>query len=203
MSKLLIIFVKNPQLGNVKTRLAIDIGAPAALEVYQLLLDHTRDITTKLSADKAVFYSEYIDQKDDWKPDSFQKQLQVGADLGKRMQHAFKWGFSQGYQSICLIGSDCYELTTSTLEDGFIALEKGKTVLGPSFDGGYYLIGLNQEASGLFEGKQWSTDSVLKDTLSDLKKLRWPMVLLPQLHDVDREKDLKSIPAWDTKQKLL
>ena len=107
--QLLIIFVKNPQLGKVKTRLAATIGDHRALEVYVKLLKHTVAITRELEVDKVVFYSEFIDKNDLWHNSVFLKQLQSAEDLGLKMMAAFDWGFQSGYQEICIIGSDCLE----------------------------------------------------------------------------------------------
>jgi len=196
---LLIIFLKNPILGKVKTRLAATIGPDKALEVYHLLLERTQSITCQLPGDKVVYYSDIIDSNDIWDNNLYKKELQQGADLGDKMQQAFMQGFEQGYQQICLIGSDCYELSDEIITDAFDKLQNVDLVLGPTLDGGYYLIGLKKLHPELFANKEWSTESVLQDTLLEAKNKKISFALLPTLTDVDEEKDLISIDdlLWD------
>ena len=190
--RLLIIFIRNPVLGKVKTRLAATLGEARALEIYQKLLSHTRSITINLPVDKVVFYSDFIDQQDDWDAAIYRKQLQIAGELGGKMKAAFEWGFQSGYQQICIIGSDCWELTPEIIIESFEMLDQYQAVLGPSRDGGYYLLGLKQLAAELFEGKHWGTDSVASDTLADFKSLGLSYGLLRPLNDVDEEQDLGS-----------
>ena len=188
--KLLIIFIRNPILGKVKTRLAATVGDQRALDIYQKLLAHTNIITRDLAVDKVVYYSEFVDQQDSWDPAVYQKKLQTPGTLGEKMKAAFEWGFDSGYRQVCIIGSDCQELTSEIIMEGFESLDQYQAVLGPSRDGGYYLLGLNQCRAEVFEGKQWSTDSVAADTLADFRSLRWDYCLLQPLNDVDEEQDL-------------
>src|SRR5450432_3229162 len=106
MTSALIIFVKNPVLGKVKTRLADALGEENALLIYQKLLQHTFLITTNISADKYVFYMEYINHNDLWKNELYKKELQAGNDLGERMKNAFELLFQKAYKEVVIIGSD-------------------------------------------------------------------------------------------------
>ena len=187
---LLIIFYKNPELGKVKTRLASSIGEAKAFSIYLLLAEHTRRITEHLGVYKVVFYSDYIDVDDSWANSVYQKRLQLGMDLGERMANAFKFGFSEGYKSICIIGTDCFELTGSIVEEAFRKLLTHDVVIGPANDGGYYLLGMNYLCNKLFENKKWSSSSVLADTLADTRMLGLTSWQLEKLTDVDEEKDL-------------
>src|SRR4051812_9764031 len=112
MKQALIIFIRNPVLGQVKTRLAKTLGDEQTLSIYKELLRHTHAITQKLPFDKYVFYADGITKGDIWENYIYNKLVQTGNDLGARMQAAFELLFSKGYQHICIIGSDCYELTT-------------------------------------------------------------------------------------------
>ncbi len=190
---LLIIFVKKPELGKVKTRLAASIGAQRALEIYQQLLQHTHAITSPLPFDKVVYYTPEIQQDDLWSKGDFQKAQQAGGDLGERMQQAFSAGFAAGYQHIAIIGSDCYQLTTAILKEAFQQLKRQDVVIGPSKDGGYYLLGMNRLHKAVFEQKQWSTASVLEDTLSNIQREKLRHALLPTLVDIDEADDLKTM----------
>ncbi len=194
--KAIILFTKNPELGKVKTRLAKTIGNEEALSIYKKLLLHTLDIVTPVEADKFVFYSDSITNEDIWSNTSFQKKVQHGTDLGARMAHAFQEVIELGYQSVCIIGSDCYELNSQGIEQAFKALETNDAVVGPTFDGGYYLLGMNQFHRPLFQNKTWSTDSVYPDTIQDFQNLKLSYFDLEKLSDIDEEKDLPLI--WKT-----
>ncbi len=187
---LLIILTKNPVLGKAKTRLASTIGAQKALEIYKLLLEKTRNEASKTKSDKVVYYSDFIDKTDLWSNNDFQKKLQPEGGLGHKISSAFKEGFAAGYENICIIGSDCYDLTSEHLESAFDLLETHQAVLGPAVDGGYYLLGLTKYTPELFTNKDWSTDSVASDTISDFQQLGMSYNLLVQLNDVDTEADL-------------
>lgn len=184
------VFAKNPELGKVKTRLAETIGHEKALAVYLKLLEHTYAIADKIFADKAVFYSDRVEEFDILDYYKFPKFLQRGKDLGERMDRAFGEAFAQGYEKVVVIGSDCYELTSEIIADAFELLSDHNVVLGPAKDGGYYLLGMDRHYSHLFRDKKWSTSDVLLDTILDIKKMKRSYTLLPTLSDVDEEKDL-------------
>ena len=189
MKKAIIIFVRNPELGKVKTRLAKEIGDEKALEVYTELLQHTHAITSHLDCDRFVFYTDYINENDLWN-ESFEKRLQEGKNLGDRMLLAFFELFQQGYSKIVIVGSDCPELTSFIIEDAYDKLDSSDVVIGPSTDGGYYLLGLTKLIPPLFAHKQWSTDTVLEDTINDIALLRKSYSLLTELTDIDTADDL-------------
>ncbi len=194
---LLLIFVKNPILGQVKTRLAATIGDKPALEIYLKLLHHTQDITKEIQVDQAVFYSDFVDENDSWDNSTYLKKVQSGEDLGLKMKTAFQWGLQTGYKEICIIGSDCYELTPEIIMSAFQILKTKDVVLGPSNDGGYYLLGLKEMRDELFQNKEWSTDSVAADTLADFEKLGLSYGMLEPLNDVDTEEDLPDEIRWE------
>ena len=193
---LLLVFTRNPELGKVKTRLAKTVGNATALKIYIFLLERTRDISVKVSADKAVYYSVKVRENDIWDASIFQKHQQVGEDLGIRMLHAFKNGFKTGYEKVMVIGSDLYDLTAETIENAFIALENNEVVIGPAEDGGYYLLGMNSLEEKVFKNKEWGTETVRKDTLEDLKDKK--VFLLGELNDVDVFEDIEHHPAFQT-----
>ena len=188
--ELLLIFVKNPAPGKVKTRLAATVGDQQALQIYRQLLGRTRAVTMPLSCDKKVCYSPVIQHHDSWEGTHYQKAQQAEGDLGERMLQAFEVGFAQGYQRICIIGSDCYQLTTDVLRQAFEALATHDMVIGPSTDGGYYLLGMQRLHPELFRNKHWSTASVSKDTIVEAKQQQLSWWELPTLSDVDEESDL-------------
>lgn len=187
---LLLVFIKNPALGKVKTRLAKTMGDEQALHVYHHLLAHTHSIAKKVDTDKAVFYSDFIDDNDFWKEAGFKQFIQEGNDLGDKMAFAFKKAFALGYKQVVIIGSDCFELNETILQDAFYVLEDNKVVIGPAKDGGYYLLGMSNYYEPLFKNKVWSTALVLPDTLNNISNLNLSYKLLPELSDIDVEEDL-------------
>ena len=186
---LLIIFYRNPKIGKVKTRLAATLGNQKALEIYRKLSWHTKTITEDLNLDKIVFYSDVIDLMDIWPNATFLKAFQEGEDLGEKMKNAFVAGFETGYTSICIIGTDCFELTGEIITQAFEVLKSADAVIGPAGDGGYYLLGMNGP-SDVFQNKNWSTETVLQETIHDFESLGLHYFLLQELKDVDTEDDL-------------
>ena len=192
--KAIIIFVRNPELGKCKTRLAKTIGDEAALEIYNDLLKHTADITCKINADKYVYYSENISKNDLWDNLLFRKKLQTGDTLGKKMTNAFTELFSLGYEKILIVGSDLPNINTAHINLAFESLNDHDYVIGPAKDGGYYLLGMLKFNSKLFIDKDWGNSTVLKDSLNDLKKEK--VYLLETLNDIDIYDDLKHIDTF-------
>ena len=107
------------------------------------------------------------------------------------MTAAFFELFQQGYSKVAIIGSDCPELTTFVIKDAFNKLDTTDVVIGPSSDGGYYLLGLTHLVPELFNNKQWSTDTVLTDTIKDTIYLRKSCSFLTELSDIDTADDLR------------
>ena len=165
MKEALIIFAKIPEAGKVKTRLAATIGNEAALEVYKQLLILTASVTIGLPMDKFVFYSDHIIHQDTWEEKFFSKRVQLGKDLGQKMDNAFEDLFERGYSKIVIIGTDCPELNAGIITNAFTFLDTRDVVIGPAQDGGYYLLGMNQSHTTLFQDIPWSTSSVLKETI--------------------------------------
>lgn len=187
---LLIILYRNPEMGKVKTRLAATLGKEKALEIFKKLALHTKMITQGVPVDKIVFYSHSIDLMDIWSNAIYLKALQKGDDLGERMRDAFASGFESGYHSICIIGTDCFELQTHAIQRAFEALKSVDAVIGPARDGGYYLLGMQRFYPAFFRNKQWSTETVFHDTVRDFESLGLNYMKLETLRDVDTEADL-------------
>lgn len=191
---LLLIFTRNPELGKCKTRLAATVGDTQALKVYQFLLEHTAFFTKNLYAEKQVYYSEEIWKEDTWDNAIYNKKLQEGSDLGERMNNAFTEGFTAGFENIIVIGSDMYDLSQEEIENAFIQLNTNDYVIGPATDGGYYLLGMKATKSALFQNKAWGTNTVLQDTLNDLKNTKTH--ILEAKNDVDIYEDIKEVEAF-------
>ena len=194
MANHLLLFIKNPQLGRVKTRLAATVGDEMALEFYQRLLDFTRQVALETEAERHLFYSDFVDETDDWPARFFQKKKQSGGDLGERMKAAFQSVFNKNdsifYKNkVVIIGSDCAQLSAEILESAFEKLETAPFVIGPSLDGGYYLLGMNRFEPSVFDGIEWSSDSVFQKTMKKMAVLGLETSLLPLLSDIDNEAD--------------
>ncbi len=191
----LFIFIKNPILGQVKTRLASSIGHEEALRIYKALLFHTMKTSKSVEAHKIVYYSHFLDDNDIFDSSHFEKKIQTGNDLGERMSSAFAHTFTKK-EKMLIIGSDCAQITSKIIEDAFEILEKNDVVIGPTFDGGYYLLGMNQYYPQLFENIQWSTSSVFKQTIQHCETLKISYSLLPTLSDIDYIDDWKKY-GWE------
>ncbi len=187
----LILFVRNPEPGKVKTRLAKSIGAEKALTVYKMLLEHTLQITFRLNCRKFVYYADRIEEHDLWSHPGYTKRLQFGYDLGERMGNAFQALYEQGFKKVLIIGSDCYQLQTNILEEAIQSLNQHHSVIGPTFDGGYYLLGMTGFIPEPFLAKEWSTGTVFSETVKNFNDLGLNFKVLGQLHDVDEAADLE------------
>ena len=191
-SRLLIVFVKNARKGRVKTRLAKTIGNERALLIYRTLLKLTSEMAEKVNAVRQVWYSDSIELNDMFRKDLFEKFLQKGSNLGERMHLAFDSGFRSGFEKVLLVGSDCPDISQDMVEKAFRELEDSDMVIGPSRDGGYYLIGFSSHAydPDIFEGIKWSTPVVLSQTLEIAERKGLSTARLAVLNDIDTEEDL-------------
>ena len=120
-----------------------------------------------------------------WLGDAHRYYKQEGEDIGDKMHHAFENAIERGSDACLLIGSDCPELSTEILTKAFNALKDKDLVLGPAMDGGYYLMGLKKPCPELFSDISWSTDEVLRETLTKADQLGMSVYQLPTLSDID------------------
>ena len=138
----------------------------------------------------AIYYADFINENDLWDQASY-KEIQKGIDIGERMSNALANGFSKSYSSVVLIGADIYDLTSDIIDESFSKLVDNDVVIGPAKDGGYYLIGMKRIQKGLFDLKEWSTSSVLRDTIHCVKREGLTYELLDELKDIDYQEDLE------------
>ena len=183
-------FVKEPKLGFVKSRLAEHSSDEFALVLYKFFVHDliytlqggTHDFKLCVCGDVEKINKTF---------GNFDNFVQTDGNLGTKMQNAFEKVFEKGYERVVLIGSDTPHLTNNILNQSFDELKKNDSVLGPSEDGGYYLIGFNKEtfSKDVFENIEWSSPKVLEQTL---QKLHAKNVYLNQeLNDIDTMEDLK------------
>lgn len=192
MRDILFVFAKEPQAGRVKTRLRLTLSDDRGVGLYKAFLKDTlgsikpfKDITKILAFD-ASSKPEYLE--------SIGKGLifyrQKGNDLGERMLDAFRHAGKIGGSKALIIGSDSPNLPKRRIRDAFSLLDSNDIVLGPSADGGYYLIGSKEPCPGIFRGIKWSRPTVLKETISKARALGKRIALLPEWYDVDTAEGL-------------
>lgn len=198
-----LVFVKAPRPGAVKTRLARTVGAPAAAALYrriaETILEETTDPEGRWRTVVCFEPPEAGDELERWLGTRIPLFPQRGDDLGQRMSAALDAAFGSGASRAVLVGSDVPGLSRARLAEAFEALHMHDLVLGPSLDGGYYLIGLRESRPGLFEGVEWSSPRVLEQTLARAAGLS--VHRLPLLRDLDRIEDLRA--EWPRLRPLL
>ena len=186
----LIIFVKNPIPGTVKTRIARTVGDERATDVYRHLLRHTQDIMQPLTCRRVVYYGDFINPDDGW--NGYDKQLQLGSNLGERMLTALREQFKCGANRIIIIGSDCLTITADHVEQAFAALDKADVVIGPATDGGYYLLGMKQLHPFLFANMPWSQPELCQLTEQAIRQHDLTFGQLDELTDIDEWADYEN-----------
>ena len=199
--KEIIIFVKAPVPGNVKTRLVPPLGYNQAAELYRAWAREALVNVKRLEDTRVeVAYAAHPEiPSPDWlsddknSPDYF---MQSGGNLGEKLTHAFVRAFSAGMRRVVIIGSDSPGLPAGYLMNAFGALERADVVIGPSDDGGYYLIGLrNCLQPDLFRDIPWSSPKVLGRTMDAVSRVGLTVELLPEYFDIDTFDDLEKYQA--------
>lgn len=188
----IIVFVKNPELGKVKTRLAKTIGDRKALDIYLALCEYTRQLLLEIDCDRYIFYDQSIIEDDEWDEQHFHKKIQHIGDLGDRIHHAFDEVLAN-YDKVLIIGSDCPQIQKTHIDLAFESLNHTDIVIGPSLDGGYYLLGMKDDQSYLFEDMPWSTATLFGECLRKIFSRNKSVTELEHLTDVDYEQDLKLV----------
>ena len=193
----IIVLIKSPDRVLVKSRLAESIGDDRARILYRYFVEDLLDILAGQDVHLRIYFQP-PDAKEDiarWLGNRYDLFPQRGEDLGERMREAFEETFQQGYRSALLIGSDAPDLTAPIFQEGFGALFTHDAVLGPSMDGGYYLIGFRDDTfrPEIFEGIPWSTNVVFQKTLEIFIALGDMVHILPIWRDIDVIEDLKAL----------
>lgn len=192
----LAVMAKAPVAGQVKTRLLPVVTAEEAAELSRALLADQLNHLQELDA--ADFYLAFAPNDarslmENLAPPCFCLFPQQGADLGARMEAAFRKLFDIGHKNIVLIGGDLPPVPLRYFAEAyaFLATSNQRVVLGPSRDGGYYLVGCNQPTPQIFQGMRWSHSAVLAQTQDKLSSLKIDYHLLPTWFDIDTPADLR------------
>ena len=194
-NRCLIVFVKYPQPGLVKSRLARDFDTDFAAWLYKAFVLDILECAMKGNWQSQIFF--YPPEKETEIKIMFgndhEYRPQRGTDIGARMKNAFNDCFSGGFKSAVLIGSDLPDLPLKIIDDAFAKLDSpSDAVIGPASDGGYYLIGFRYDKflPAIFEGFTWSTDSVFLETLKILQNCGHQTEIIQEWQDVDTRDDL-------------
>ena len=178
--------LKAPRAGEVKTRLARDVGARAAAAIYRRLVERQMSMIPAEWPTEVHFAPAHAaNEIQDWLGTRPSYYPQCGDDLGDRLIHAIAGAFARKAGAVIVIGGDCPGLDDSTLREASKALACVDVVLGPAVDGGYYLIGLRQPQPDLFRGITWSSSSVFESTRSRIGEAGLSHATLGLKEDVD------------------
>jgi hypothetical protein len=206
----LIVVAKRPLPGSTKTRLCPPLTPDEAAELYRCLLLDTLALLGRLSTASRARQAARQEQVDcsiaytpahavsyfrDLAPTGFRLVPQTGIDLGERLATALGYHLDLGYQRVAIMNSDGPTLPVAYLSEAFRRLENADVTLGPSEDGGYYLIGMKRLHRDLFRGVTWSTEHVRAETLDICRQLGLRVHLLPPWYDVDVAADLQRLHA--------
>ena len=193
----ILFFIKSPERGQVKRRLAASLGETVATELYStFVIDALATLDTCRARVVVCFYPpENETSIVAWLGRHHSYLPQRGADLGQRMKNAFIDAFDRGFQQVIIVGSDIPDLPRAVIEDAFESLQTRDAVFGPSFDGGYYLIGFRRDTfqPQAFEGIVWGTETVLQATTSYLRTKGLSLHTLRPWNDIDTVADLKDL----------
>lgn len=190
----IIVFARFPSSGKVKTRLASTAGNDFAVAFYKHVAENIISSASRISnAYKYIFYSDANEKEAviNWLGGKYFFCEQEGDDLGSRMKNAFNKVFGLGANKALIIGTDIPDLSQKIIEEAIAALDTNDIVIGPSNDGGYYLLGMKNYAPQLFEGIHYSTEKVFSETKNKIENLGLSCYVLKPLHDIDTEADLR------------
>lgn len=186
----LLVFLRAPREGQVKTRLACEIGPVAALEAYRTLLQRTLDAAADFGAVELRFTPyDALPLVEPLLRPGWTAVGQGEGDLGVRLDSAFRDAFRDGFQRVMVVGSDCPEISPEDLSQADERLSESDVVLGPAHDGGYWLLGLRRPAPFLFRDMPWSTPHVFAETVRRVEAAGLRLGRLRELADVDTAAD--------------
>jgi uncharacterized protein len=190
----LIIFIRAPEKGKVKTRLARSLDEESVLDFYRGVVEKILDTTCVSGIIPVICFCPEDKETlvKDWLGSTYDYVPQKGEDLGERMSHALACAFENGAEKAVLIGSDFPDILPGHLKSAFLNLGENDAVIGPSLDGGYWLIGFTQKGfrRSVFEDIQWSTKTVFQDTVLKCESSGLLVKILTVLRDIDTIEDL-------------
>jgi rSAM/selenodomain-associated transferase 1 len=193
----LLVFLKNPQPGAVKTRLAATIGPEEAARLYRhwiaLVLQQLQPLRNTVHL-VGLFAGGGINDFQEWHTLVHDWREQSDGDLGRRLERAFETGHGLG-SPVVAVGTDCLELSADLVSQAFAALSDHEAVFGPANDGGYYLVGTARPLPGFFTAIRWSSQHTLADHLARCRQHGWSVALLPVRHDIDTWEDWQAYLA--------
>jgi rSAM/selenodomain-associated transferase 1 len=202
MRRAILLFVKYPDKGKVKTRLAATVGDDRAVEIYRQLVATVCAQLPPSGTTVAAMYDPPGRMRDTeaWlQPLCSGRDLlirpQAFGDLGVRLEEAFRGAFREGFTEAAAIGSDCVDIAPELFDETWTALETHDVVLGPTTDGGYYLIALKGNHPELFRGISWSTETACEETVAAAEAAGLRVYRLRELCDVDTEDDWRRVQA--------
>jgi rSAM/selenodomain-associated transferase 1 len=191
----LVIFIRLPRPGEVKSRLAQTLGPKRAAVFYRLCVERTARELDRVPGEVRRYLS-FSDAGDKdavrhWMGPRFRFIAQTEGDLGTRLEHGFQRLLRRVPGRAIIMASDVPDLSTGIMIDALNALDSHDLVIGPCHDGGYYLIGMKELHSALFQGISWSTDRVLGQTLTKAGERGLSVSRLATLRDIDTADDLR------------
>ena len=190
----LAVFAKHWTPGVAKTRLGEQIGDRRAVEIYRLLLGTTLSRFESIETDRCLVFApaeqreDFVDLADNW-----QLTPQVEGNLGARLHAFFASQFHSGYQRVLVVGADSPNLPLAHIDQAWQLLDEYAVVLGPTDDGGYYLIGAAEKTPPALEGIPWGSSDVWEATLAALGRAGVQHAVLPAWYDIDRLPDLRRL----------
>lgn len=192
MNKALILFTRVPIPGMTKTRLMPFLSGEECANIHTCFVKDIYEKAKKVDADIFVFYTPRDEKK------LLESVLgtdviclpQHGEDLGMRMKNAIGITLRMGYEKVVLIGTDIPQMHTETLKNAFDNLDEKEIVIHPTFDGGYYLIGMKREYDSIWQIERYGTNTVIYDTLQHMKRERLSTSVGQMYYDVDDKDDL-------------
>lgn len=189
-----ILFARAPVPGRVKTRFLPHLTPVQSSELHLACVKDALAMlaTTLPNAAQWLFWSEQTEINLPL-PGGFRTAIQVGVNLGERMANAFQRAFSSGARNVVLFGSDSPTLPPDLAAQAFAALDHSDLVLGPTEDGGYYLIGSRRFDPQIFSGVGWSTPRAFEQTLANARRLNFSVSLLDRWYDLDEWKDIERL----------
>lgn len=197
MKRGLICFTRVPRPGVTKTRLLPVLSGDQCAGLHTAFLQDLSGVYRQLDADLFVAYTDdpHWENLKEIFPSAVGFFPQKGADLGEKMYNALSCVLDKGYGAAVLTGADLPLMTASHLESGFAALEGADIALGPTSDGGYYLVGMKQPHRAVFEKQQYGGSSVLENTVAAGTRAGLTVALASICDDVDTPEDLRSLPG--------